>query len=246
MRRQSAAGANSRHRQCFSQSFGFAEAFLLVGKTFQYINFPVKKLPAISALLICAIMSYAQTYTVSLSESIPTAPFAEPDGEKIVLEKSGSENSTNAYLKLADAKANENARKNKIFSLDVRNGEKTRVDDIEFPLYEKASLDIEVKKIDGGYLELIVSATSISKGKIIEKNLFAPDNITEITHIYKFKIEKNLPADKKLLVDIESICTVRDGVPILADIPILGRLFQSKGQSRQIRCLEIEIAEKNK
>lgn len=106
--------------------------------------------------------------------------------------------------------------------------------------------EIKIEKIDNNFVYLYLTLREKSYYFDIEENVFSRDiahikYVDDIIFTFTYKIKLN----KDYLISLEEIRTVRDSVPFFGDIPLIGRLFQAEGVSRQIKdILLINISSK--
>ena len=96
--------------------------------------------------------------------------------------------------------------------------------------------EIKIERIDNDFVNLSLTLKEKSYYFEVEENLFSNDiayikYVDNVMFAFTYKIKLN----KDYLISLEEIRKVRDSVPFWGDIPLLGRLFQAEGESRQIK-----------
>lgn len=85
-------------------------------------------------------------------------------------------------------------------------------------------------------MELFLSLKEKSYYFSVDKNIFSKDKVSinyvdNVIFSFTYKIKLNTD----YLISLEEIASVYDKVPFWGDIPLLGKLFQAKGQCKIIK-----------
>ena len=102
--------------------------------------------------------------------------------------------------------------------------------------------EISVLGTDKDTLKLKFSISRKIPEIFIDRSWFSKDkyiiNILEESG----SVETELKSDYAILIGVELVAEVVDSTPFWGDIPLLGQLFQSKSETRQIRWLLLKVS----